>query len=114
MTTLTYNVQNRITDILDPAGGATHITYDAKGNLASTEDPAGPLSYTYDNEGQLANAGGSSLTFDYNHRLVAIGTDTQFSYDGRGNRLIAARAGVATHYIYDPWGNLLADADSNG
>ena len=31
---------------------------------------AGPLSYAYDNEGQLANAGGTGLTFDYNHRLV--------------------------------------------
>ena len=72
------------------------------------------MSYTYDNEGQLANAGGTGLTFDYNHRLAAIGSDTQFSYDGRGNRLSATRAGVTTRYIYDPWGNLMAEADSNG
>ena len=54
------------------------------------------------------------MTFDYNYRLAGIGTDTQFSYDGRGNRLSATRAGVTTQYIYDPWGNLLADSDSNG
>jgi len=75
---------------------------------------AGALNYAYDNEGQLISFGNTGLTFDYNHRLVGIGSDTQFSYDGRGNRLSATRAGVTTRYIYDPWGNLIADADSNG
>jgi RHS repeat-associated protein len=91
--------------------GSTTYGYNAQSNRLLA---AGPLSYSYDNEGQLANAGGTGLTFDYNHRLVAIGTDAQFSFDGRGRRLIATRAGVTTHYIYDPWGNLIADADSNG
>lgn len=75
---------------------------------------AGAVSYSYDNEGQLATAGATSLTFDCDHRLIGIGTDTQFAYDGIGNRLSAVRAGVTTRYIYDPWGNLLAEADSNG
>jgi RHS repeat-associated protein len=54
------------------------------------------------------------LTFDYNHRVIGIGTTNQFAYDGRGNRLLATRTGVTTCYIYDPWGNLMAEADSNG
>jgi RHS repeat-associated protein len=92
-------------------GGSTIFGYNAqKDRLLS----AGALSYTYDFEGQLATAGNTGLVFDYNRRLVAIGTDTQFSYDGRGNRLIATRSGVTTRYIYDPWGNLMAEADSNG
>ena len=90
---------------------STSYGYNARRNRQLS---AGALSYAYDNEGQLANAGGTGLTFDYNHRLVGIGSDTQFSYDGRGNRLIATRAGVTTQYIYDPWGNLVADSDSNG
>jgi RHS repeat-associated protein len=44
---------------------------------------------------------------------VEIGSDTAFSYDGRGNRLSATRSGVTTHYVYDPWGNLLAEADAS-
>ncbi len=76
--------------------------------------PAGALSHTYDNDGQLASASGTPYTFNYDHRLAGIGTTAQFSYDGRGNRLSATRAGVTTSYIYDPWRNLLADADSNG
>jgi RHS repeat-associated protein len=92
-------------------GGSTVFAYNAQKNRLLS---AGALSYTYDYEGQLATAGNTGLVFDYNHRLVGIGTDTQFSYDGRGNRLIATRSGVTTRYIYDPWGNLMADADSNG
>ncbi len=101
------------TEPLTPAysPGSTAYGYNTQKNRLLS---AGPLSYAYDNEGQLANAGDTGLTFDYNHRLVAIGSDTQFAYDGRGNRLIATRAGVTTHYVYDPWGNLMADADSNG
>jgi RHS repeat-associated protein len=74
----------------------------------------GSISYTYDSEGQLISAGGVCLTFDYNHRVVAIGDDASFVYDGRGNRLIATLSGVTTYYIYDPWGNLVAEADSSG
>ncbi len=66
--------------------GSTVYGYNAQKNRLLS---AGALSYTYDNEGQLANAGTTGLTFDYNHRFVAIGTDTQFSYDGRGSRLSA-------------------------
>ena len=91
--------------------GSTVYGYNTQGNRLLS---AGALSYTYDNEGQLANAGTTGLTFDFNHRLIGTGSDTQFSYDGRGNRLSATRAGVTTHYIYDPWGNLVADSDSNG
>jgi RHS repeat-associated protein len=46
--------------------------------------------------------------------VIGIGATNQFAYDGRGNRLLATRAGVTTRYIYDPWGNLMAEADSNG
>ena len=91
--------------------GSTTYEYNAQQDRLLS---AGPLSYAYDNEGQLVNSGGACLTFDYNRRLVEVGSDTQFSYDGRGSRLSATRAGVTTHYVYDPWGNLVADADSNG
>ena len=74
---------------------------------------AGSASYTYDKEGQLATAVSTAYTFDYDHRLGAIGSDTQFSYDGRGNRLVATRSGTTTHYVYDPWGNLMAEADAS-
>ena len=138
VTTYTYDAASRLTG-MGSAAASFQFTLDGNGNrinsletqplapaysLGSTaygyntqQDrllSAGPLSYAYDNEGQLVNSGGACLTFDFNHRLVQVGSDTQFSYDGRGNRLSATRAGVTTHYVYDPWGNLVADADSNG
>ena len=106
----TNSVQSEPLKATISTGGSTAFGYNAlKNRLLS----AGTLNYTYDSEGQLATAGDTALTFDYNRRLAAIGTDTRFSYDGRGNRLIATRSGVTTHYVYDPWGNLMAEADSS-
>ena len=70
---------------------------------------------SYDDEGQLISAYGSTLTFDYEHRLTGIAGETtsQFKYDGAGNRLEADRNGTVTRYIYDASGNLLAEADSS-
>ena len=48
--------------------GSTVYGYNAQQNRLLS---AGALSYAYDNEGQLANAGATGLTFDYNHRLAA-------------------------------------------
>ncbi|HYA40392.1 MAG TPA: hypothetical protein VEF34_03760, partial [Syntrophobacteraceae bacterium] len=46
-------------------GVSAVYTYNtAKDRLLS----AGLLSYSYDNEGQIASAGSTTLTFDYNHR----------------------------------------------
>lgn len=51
--------------------------------------------------------------FDYEHRLAGIGSSYACYYDGMGKRLKAIRNGVETRYIYDPTGNLLAEADGN-
>ncbi|MHC1727572.1 MAG: RHS repeat protein [Syntrophobacteraceae bacterium] len=92
--------------------GSTIYDYNARRNRLLS---AGDANYTYDNEGQLATAGGTVLTFNCDHRLAEIndgGTIHQFSYDARGNRLKTIRDGIETRYIYDPFGNLLAEADS--
>ena len=91
--------------------GSTVYDYNTQRNRLLS---AGPLNYTYDDEGQLATSGAVSYTFDCDHRLIGIGTGTQFTYDGLSNRLRVVRGGVSSRYIYDPYGNLLAEADSNG
>jgi YD repeat-containing protein len=123
-TTYTYDAASRLTGIAS-AVSSYQFTLDGDGNRVQSAESqplaptasngtsalytyntpkdrllsAGPLSYAYDNEGQLIGSGGTCLTFDYNHRLVEIGDDTQFSYDGRGNRLFATRSAVTTVYI---------------
>jgi RHS repeat-associated protein len=74
---------------------------------------AGSNSFGYDDEGQLASGYSTSYTFDDAHRLTAVGSAYQFTYDGAGNRIRAVRSGVTTKYIYDATGNLLAEADGN-
>jgi len=91
--------------------GATVYEYNTQRNRLLS---AGAVNYTYDDEGRLRTAGAASFTFDCDNCLIGIDTTTQFFYDGIGNRIKAIRGGVTTFYIYDPWGNLLAEADANG
>lgn len=97
---------------LTPSLSSAIVNYtynDKKNRLVS----AGSSVYTHDDEGQLLTKDGTAYTFDDAHRLTAIGTEFQFSYDGGGNRLQAVRNSVTTRYIYDAAGNLLAEADIN-
>jgi len=105
-----HSTQTEPLGATDPAG-ATVYEYNTQRNRLLS---AGAVNYTYDDEGRLQAAGSASFTFDCDQRLIGIDTGTQFFYDGRGNRLKAIRGGVTTYYIYDPWGNLLAEADANG
>jgi len=62
---------------------------------------ANGVSFSYDNEGQLATQNGTTYTFNYEHRLKSItgANNIEFFYDGAGNRLKAIRDGVETRYI---------------
>ncbi|MBU3950422.1 MAG: hypothetical protein KJ826_19660 [Proteobacteria bacterium] len=88
----------------------TNYTYNTYKNRLLSD---GANSFGYDDEGQITNGYGSYYTFDYDHRLTAIGSNYVYSYDATGNRLKALRNGVETRYIYDAGGNLLAEADNN-
>ncbi|MBI5056236.1 MAG: choice-of-anchor D domain-containing protein [Nitrospirae bacterium] len=105
----TQVVQNEpLVQILSPENAS--YTYNDKKNRLLAANTA---SFGYDFEGQLSTAYGSTYSFDYEHRLTGIGSNTQFFYDGKGNRVQAVRDGVTTRYIYDASGNLLAEADGS-
>ncbi|MHC1727319.1 MAG: RHS repeat-associated core domain-containing protein [Syntrophobacteraceae bacterium] len=138
-TTYTYDIASRLTGMSSPVA-SYQFTLDGNGNRTNSVEneplppalslgstiydynarrnrllAAGDANYTYDNEGQLATAGGTVLTFNCDNRLAEInesGTVHQFSYDSRSSRIKVIRDGVETRYIYDPFGNLLAEADS--
>lgn len=73
----------------------------------------GSNSYLYDDEGQLKTAGASQYVFDYAHRLSSAGDQLSNYYDGSGKRILSVRNGIITRYIYDKFGNLIAEADGN-
>ncbi len=58
--------------VASPSSTATAYGYNAQDNRLLS---AGPLSYTYDNEGQLASAAGTAYTFNYDHHLAGIGNE---------------------------------------
>ncbi len=114
-TAYTFDAADRLTDTVS-AVAEYHFTLDANGNRVQSQQTeplaalppagagmidfvyndgknrllsAGNINYGYDFEGQLSSAGATSLTFDYDHRLVGIGSDMEFFYDGQGNRLKA-------------------------
>jgi RHS repeat-associated protein len=95
---------------LSTTTSSTNYAYNEKKNRLLS---AGSTTFGYDDEGQLASGYSPSYTFDDAHRLTAIGSAYQFTYDGAGNRIRAVRSGVTTKYIYDATGNLLAEADGN-
>lgn len=133
-----YDDANRLTQVSSPVASYTFTTLDPNGNPTGVtrDEPLPPImptsvtdltynpernrllaagaeSFSYDDEGRLATGYGVNYSFDYEHRLVGVGADIQYSYDGIGNRLQAVRNGVTTRYIYDLNGNLLAEADGN-
>jgi YD repeat-containing protein len=93
--------QTSATTPLDPAftNATWPYTYNTTKNRLTSDFN---YAYTYDTEGELTKATSNantasvrSLTFDYEHRLTAIGNtvsslgSAQYSYDGLGNRLVA-------------------------
>lgn len=143
VTDYTFDAANRLTGLTATGSGGTIASYsfssiDGNGNPIVTDQveplspdidsqavgytynlqknrlqQAGVQAFSYDDEGQLATGYGNDYTFDYEHRLVGVGSTVQYSYDGIGNRLQAVRDGATTRYIYDASGNLLAEADGN-
>jgi RHS repeat-associated protein len=108
-----YDANGQVTQMTDPKGVVTTITYDARGRVTSLTltPPTGSAritSYTYDGVGQLRTAttpDGIILTYEYTdaHDLHAI-TDNlhnriEYAYDLRGNR--------TQENTYDPDGTLV-------
>ena len=148
-TTYTYDAAGRLTQLLNAKSDQTVIssytyTLDALGNHIQVvkDEPLAieladsNITYTYDAENRLTDAGGAIHTYNANGNLTARGSDafeydfnnrlmqsnidemiTQYNYDGLGNRLSKTVDGTATGYVLDVNGSLskvLAEADDTG
>jgi RHS repeat-associated protein len=78
--TYSYDAANRI----QTAGNAA-FTFDANGNMTSQTQSGVTTSYTY----------------DFNDRLIKVGTISQYFYNGRGTRLQKIQSSVTTRYVVD-------------
>jgi RHS repeat-associated protein len=101
----TYDpVGNRLTE--ETYQGTTAYDYDDADRLTSVDPPgSGPITYTYDDNGNQTAAGSDTFAWDYADRLVSAtvnsATET-YTYAGDGVRLSADRgSGDETHFLVD-------------
>ena len=120
-----YDPLYRLTSWTAPSGQMTQWSYDAVGNRKSMISPAGTTSYTYDAADQMLTAGAATLTYDGNgnqltkttsgitttygwdalNRLTSVtggSVNTQYRYDGDGNRVSQQVPAGTYAYVIDP------------
>jgi RHS repeat-associated protein len=99
--------QNRITQIIEPAGRALSLAYDGGGRLTTITDPMGrTVQYSYDGQGRLetvtdTGGGVTRYTYDASDRILTI-TDprtitfltSEYDANGRVIRQTQADGGV--------------------
>lgn len=92
---LAYNAHGQPTQIVDPNGLTTTLTYDARQRLTSRAVGSETTAYTYDGVGQLTRVtlpDGSAVDYSYDaaHRLTQIqdstGNKIVYTLDAIGNR----------------------------
>jgi RHS repeat-associated protein len=103
-TTYTYDVEGRVTEVIDEDGEKTITDYDDFGRPTVVTDPLGETTTTtYGSDGRVASVEDRE------------GHDTTFTYDdaGRPHTTTDARSGV-TERQYTPAGRLASETDATG
>lgn len=104
-TTLSYDMDYRLSAVTSPSGKTFTITPDGEGRIVSIGLPDGScISYAYDEAGNLAavtDGAGDKRTYSYDaeHRMTAW-------YDEKGNRVV--------QNAYDGEGRVTEQADAEG
>jgi RHS repeat-associated protein len=120
-----YNVDGRLTSAClsssgrsacSPASNETTYTYDAAGNLTSSEADGVTTAYTHNADEELTKAVTGSETASYSYDADGDQTsagNTSYSYNGAGELSQAAMAKTTLTFTYDSGGNL-ATTSRNG
>lgn len=100
-----------------PSGQLTQYAYDPVGNRLSMSSSAGTTAYSYDAADRLLSAGSTTYSYDRNGsqiRKTTGSTTLNYTYDAL-NRLIAASGGgVNSQYQYDGDGNRVSQVVPTG
>lgn len=110
--TYTYDAVNNIRTVTT-AGQLSTYNYGATDNLLhSVSRATDPLSFSYDERGNVINKNGVVLSFDQANRLTQITGLDSFVYDAAGRRVKKSPAsGSPTYYAYGQGGTLLWQYD---
>jgi len=137
--TYEYDAIGQLTKVTSPDGSRTRFTYDGAGNRISMETDgnaiayttnalnqythAGPATFTYDANGNLASktegSNTTTYTYDMDSRLTGVSSPEgtwEYRYDALGNRAVTVRDGTEHHYVIDPlgYGDVVADYTGDG
>lgn len=87
----------------------TTLNYDASATrLTSVVNSGVSASYVYDSNGNIAQKGTQTFTFDLANRIAASSLGGSFAYDGHGRRTKVVRNDGSTHIqVYSQGGQLL-------
>ncbi|MGA9669748.1 MAG: kelch repeat-containing protein, partial [Terracidiphilus sp.] len=124
-TTFAYNPRfYELSDITDPLGNATTISYDDSGNMLEVLDPLGnAATFTYNSAGQPITAtdplgNQTQLIYDSGDLVALIdplGRTTTRFVDGAGRiAAVTDPLGHATRIVYDPLNEITSSTDSLG
>lgn len=124
-TTYVNDTYGRPTEITDPLGHQTQISYNQDGNQTSTTDPNGnATSYSYDADNELATitrADKTTLTNGYDsdghltNQTDGAGQTTSYGYDVSGQLVSTTDPmGRTTNFGYDSAGHLINKTDPEG
>jgi RHS repeat-associated protein len=112
-----YDGLYRLTSWTPPSGQSTQWMYDAVGNRKTMVSSAGTTNYSYDAADELLTAGATSFTYDGNgnQRSKAIGSTTvDYGWDALDRLTSAAGGATNTQYQYDGDGNRITQQTSAG
>ncbi len=114
-TTYGYDTGNRVTSIVDSAGGTITLTPDSFDRVSRAVTPQGQIDYTYDaadRRSTMTVAGQAQVTYGYNNadQLTSVVQGSQsvsVGYDTVGRRSsLGLPAGVTQAYAYDDAGQV--------
>ena len=118
-------VTGQVSQVTDPAGSISTMSYDANGNLLTKTMPIGSSQYTYNSNGLptlSTDPDGVQTGYEYDAngyllRTWIVGTnplvETTYTYDQRSNRLTSTDPlGNTTNYTYDSLNNLTGVEDA--
>lgn len=103
-----YDALYRLTSWTAPSNQVTQYNYDATGNRLSLISSAGTTQYTYDAADQLRSAGATAFTYDGNGNQLtksASGATVHYAWDALNRLISVVGGGINTQYQYDGDGN---------
>jgi RHS repeat-associated protein len=106
---------NRLTKII----GIDTTFYNYTDNKLASTTGNEPAVYRYDNKGNVivdSTSSKDTLAYDQLNRLLSIneGAKGSYYYDGEGKRIRKNYSNSDVVYLYDQWGNVIAETDIYG